>query len=332
MPSLQVRVTDTSSVGEVRRQATTLAESLSLEETVRGRVAIVATEAATNVHRHGGGGSIVLRAADDLTGKYVEITAIDHGQGIGDLDTALRDGFSTGGTAGNGLGAIARMSALFDVWSAPSEGTVLVARVGTSGNAPVDFGGICIPAPGEHACGDAWMLQQDGARIRVTVVDGLGHGLLASVAAREALSAATRTPRLAPAEVLDEMHGALRSTRGAAAGVGVIDLVTRKVEWAGVGNIAGQALAPGKRGQSFVSHNGIVGHTVRRVHPFTYDWPPYGMAIFHSDGLQTSWDVGRYPGLVRRHPSVVAGVLFRDYTRGRDDVTVIVAKERGESA
>jgi hypothetical protein len=47
----------------------------------------------------------------------------------------------------------------------------------------------------------------------------------------------------------------------------------------------------------------------------------------HSDGLGTQWRLERYPGLIQKHPSLIAGVLYRDFNRERDDVTVLVAKE-----
>ena len=46
----------------------------------------------------------------------------------------------------------------------------------------------------------------------------------------------------------------------------------------------------------------------------------------HSDGVKTHWTLEDYPGLVRRHPGLVAGLLFRDFRRERDDATVIVAR------
>jgi hypothetical protein len=46
--------------------------------------------------------------------------------------------------------------------------------------------------------------------------------------------------------------------------------------------------------------------------------------VLHSDGLQTRWRLDAYTGLARRQPSLIAGVLYRDFTRGRDDVTVLV--------
>jgi hypothetical protein len=51
------------------------------------------------------------------------------------------------------------------------------------------------------------------------------------------------------------------------------------------------------------------------------------LLVMHSDGLATHWNLDQYPGLVGRRPSLIAGVLYRDFARGRDDVTVVVAKK-----
>jgi len=50
------------------------------------------------------------------------------------------------------------------------------------------------------------------------------------------------------------------------------------------------------------------------------------MLVLHSDGLVSHWSLDAYPGLAARDPSLIAGILYRDFTRGRDDVTVVVAK------
>jgi hypothetical protein len=53
--------------------------------------------------------------------------------------------------------------------------------------------------------------------------------------------------------------------------------------------------------------------------------PPSGLVIMHSDGLSSSWNLEAYPGLSRRHPALIAATLYRDASRGRDDVCVVVA-------
>lgn len=126
--------------------------------------------------------------------------------------------------------------------------------------------------------------------------------------------------------MIETTHAALRHTRGAVMGVAEIDCVRRLVRFSGVGNIGAVVISP-EGSYHMVSHNGIVGDSVRRIQEFTYPWPPRALLIMHSDGLTSQWNFDRYPGLSVRHPSLIAGVLYRDFTRGRDDVTVLIARE-----
>ncbi|HEY7514969.1 MAG TPA: serine/threonine protein kinase, partial [Vicinamibacteria bacterium] len=80
--------------------------------------------------------------------------------------------------------------------------------------------------------------------------------------------------------------------------------------------------------QHLVSMNGTLGHSVARVREFSHPWPVGGLVVLHSDGLLSRWSLDDYPGLFRRDPSLIAGVLYRDWSRGRDDVTVMVARAR----
>src|SRR5262249_39127646 len=142
----------------------------------------------------------------------------------------------------------------------------------------------------------------------------------------EAVRVFRENARLDPAAILDLIHGALRSTRGAAVAVVEVDRANEQVRCAGVGNISGTILAAGaSRGP--VWHKGTVGHALHKVQEFAYPFPAGALLVLHSDGLATSWRLDRYPGLAARHPSLVAGVLYRDFKRGRDDVTVLVARD-----
>src|SRR5262249_38111627 len=105
-----------------------------------------------------------------------------------------------------------------------------------------------------------------------------------------------------------------------------VDPSEHRVFYAGVGNISGviRDRRTGSR-TSMVSQNGTVGYTVRKVQTFEYPWNDDSVLVMHSDGLATHWDFDRYPGLLQMHPSLIAGVLYRDFRRGRDDVTVLAA-------
>ena len=80
--------------------------------------------------------------------------------------------------------------------------------------------------------------------------------------------------------------------------------------------------------RNMVSQNGILGHQIRRVTEFQYPWPESAMLVMCSDGINTHWDINAYVGLAARDPSLIAATLYRDFSRGRDDTTVVVLKKR----
>ena len=328
-------VADPSGVGEVRRAAAALADRMGFSQEDAGRLALIATEAGNNLVQHGGGGEIIVRALGDRTGQGIELLVIDRGAGIADVGRALQDGYSTAGTPGTGLGAVVRLADLFDIHSVPQQGTVLLARVwrrDAPGGAELpggdlELGAVCLPRPGEYACGDAWAVAPapDGG-ILLLVVDGWGHGPDAAAAAGEALRIFRQGVQGGPAQLLGDMHAALKSTRGAAVAAALLDPRRRDIRYAGIGNIAGTVLA-GFESRSMVSHNGTVGHEMRKIQEFVYPWPEGALVIMHSDGLQMHWRLDRYQGIGARHPGVITGLLYRDFNRGRDDVTVLGVRE-----
>jgi anti-sigma regulatory factor (Ser/Thr protein kinase) len=322
---LNLDVREASQVGAARRAASEAARQLGMDETATAQAGIVASELANNLLHHAGGGLLSVRSVAPASGQ-LELLAVDHGPGMEDVARCLRDGFSTRGTPGTGLGAIRRLSRTFDLHSAPGQGTVVLARVGeASGSEPgLDWGVACFNAPHESVCGDGWQLQRRDARLRLLLVDGLGHGPSAHAAAVAAVASFDAHPGLSAADTIDRLHRDLAGTRGAAAAAVVANLDSGTFQFAGAGNISGRLLGAAPR--SLASHNGTVGHQMRRAQAFDYQWEAGDLLVLHSDGIQSRWDLAAYPGLVHRHPAVIAAVLARDFARGHDDRTVLVVR------
>ncbi len=310
--------------------AVAAAEAEGLSERAAEEVAIITTEIATNLLKHAKAGEIHITRLTSISEAGVEILAIDRGPGMANIHACFADGYSTSGTAGNGLGAISRLSDVFDAYSQPGKGTVLVARKFPNGKrAPGagywNFAGVKAPYPGEVACGDNWTVRRNGSRTAVIVADGLGHGVLAADASSAAVASFKTGTVEPPTVMLENVHLALRSSRGAAVAVALLEHGTGRARYSGIGNIAGVLLG-GPRAQFMVSHNGTAGLAARRFQEFEYAIPPEGAIVMHSDGLTSSWSIDGYPGLLRRHPAVIAGVLYRDASRGRDDSCVVVGR------
>jgi anti-sigma regulatory factor (Ser/Thr protein kinase) len=305
-----------------------MAHSISLSEARRGNTAIVATELATNLLRHARRGRVWLQTLH-LGGLHcMELLAVDAGPGIVDLQRCMLDGYSSGGTAGTGLGAVRRLADEFDAYSTPGKGTVVLARIHaghTAAETPFTLGAVSLAAPGEFVCGDAWHVAQRDHAIAVVVADGLGHGPLAGEAALKAIDVFGADPFADADQFFRHAHGALVGSRGAAVARALVN-ARGEVEYAGVGNIAG-SLVGVETSRGLPSQNGTVGVEMRsHLTTSTYAWPDRGVLLMHSDGITQRWSLEAYPGLLMRHPAVLAAVLCRDFIRGRDDATVLVVK------
>lgn len=327
-----IEVRDTSQVAEVRRAAVALSEAHGFDEQEAGRVAIVVTELATNVLKHGDGGSLLIGSYEDASGAGIECLALDKGPGMTNVATSIRDGHSTTGTAGNGLGAVFRGSHATDIYSCPGVGTAILARLqrgsARSSEQPShpDHGAVSIALRGENVCGDTWSRKEDDAGVAFMVADGLGHGPSAAEAAHAAARSFQASGPVLPSAMLAAMHGALRPTRGAAIGIARFDSVQHQILFAGVGNVAATLVDRDNGVRRMVSNNGTIGHIARHMRDFSYPVEDATLIILASDGLATGWNLASYPGLQTHHPALIAGILWRDFRRERDDVTVFVAR------
>ena len=158
------------------------------------------------------------------------------------------------------------------------------------------------------------------------LADGLGHGIGAADAANAAIAAFVRFTNATPSEALAAVHDGVSHTRGAAAAVVSLTRSPALVKYAGVGNVSGSITINGTIRHA-VSHNGTLGHEARTFREYSYPWAKDAIFVMHSDGLSSHWSLDAYPGLRMRHPTVIAAVLYRDFSRQRDDVTVLVARE-----
>src|SRR5262249_29766472 len=155
----RVQIAEASAVGDLRRQATALARTLAFDENDVGRVGIVTTEVASNLVKHAGGGEGLLRVLEGSRLRGLGLLGLRRGPGFATAGRVLRDGFSSTGTPGTGLGAIRRLSTVFDAYSVPGAGAAVLSTISPAAVDPdvdVIAGGVNVPHPGETVSGDAW--------------------------------------------------------------------------------------------------------------------------------------------------------------------------------
>lgn len=315
-------------VGALRRQVAALAAGVGLAVVRPGVAELVATELATNIVRHTArGGYVLFREA----GHCLEFLAVDHGPGLPPRALpADLPGFRGAGL-GVGLSSVRRLSSTFDLYSDPS-GTVVLARIGQDASAAAGrwrWGAVDIPLGGEGESGDAWAVRTGPDRLAALVVDGLGHGPGAAVAARAAVAVFEQRPPDDPATFVGQAHQAMRNTRGGVLGTCTIDAQRQELTYAAVGNISARLIQPNGGSRGIPGRDGTLGTQLASptTRSTTLRWDSHTTLVLASDGIHSRWDLSSYPRLLSHDPAVIAAVLHRDHQRGNDDATVLVIQE-----
>jgi anti-sigma regulatory factor (Ser/Thr protein kinase) len=327
-------VTDSADVGAVRRAVSGYAGQLTADASFAAAAAQTATELATNLLLHADPGGWIL--ARPLPPAAVEILAVDHGPGISDVAAAVAGRAPAPKGLGCGLAAVRHASSTFDIHTRRDRGTVVLAIVdarhdrGPRGERrPRWWAGVSVGI--DEACGDGWAVIQEPHVLTVAVVDGLGHGVHASVAADAALSAVADNPADLDG-YLAHANATMRQTRGAAVAVCRLELDHAELRCLSIGNISARLLHSGQQ-VGIVPFNGTVG--MRETPPATrimqYPWPADAALIVWTDGLESRIDLAAQADLLRHDPAVAAAALHRDHGRDRDDATVVVVVVRNQA-
>jgi anti-sigma regulatory factor (Ser/Thr protein kinase) len=334
-------------VGAARRGVRRFAAALGFSEDRLAELDIVVQEIGTNAVRYATGGGCLHWAQTLGEESGLELFYYDKGPGVYDLERALRDGVSSGGSLGTGFGAMRRLLDEFDVYSSVKGTTrrLTTARRTTYGTAllgrkwvaplateeqrerarrvPRRIGAWSRPRPGEEANGDAYCIKEHDGETLLAVVDGLGHGRGAREAAKAALDTLGQWEGESLGELIMGVHDALRSTRGAVMGAVVLSPARHSFTYAGVGNIEVRVLGATEPARPIPS-NGTLGARLSQVRVWPHRWDEGTTLVIASDGISATWDAAAYPGLVTRSPQLLAGVLLRDFARSSDDATVLV--------
>jgi len=113
----------------VRQRVRSLAVESGFPLVDQTKIVTAASELARNTVVHGQGGTVELEMLVEGARRGVRLTFTDHGPGIADISQAMKDGFTTGGGLGLGLGGAKRLSSEFEIRSRAGEGTVVrIAR------------------------------------------------------------------------------------------------------------------------------------------------------------------------------------------------------------
>lgn len=108
---------------QVRQAVRAWAVELGFSLVEQTKVVTAASELARNTLVHGGGGTVEMEGLQDGARRGLRLTFVDQGPGIADLEQAMKDGYTSGGGLGLGLGGARRLSSDFEIRSQPGAGT-----------------------------------------------------------------------------------------------------------------------------------------------------------------------------------------------------------------
>jgi anti-sigma regulatory factor (Ser/Thr protein kinase) len=313
-------------VGEARRLGRTVAAQCGFPPKRQEVVAIMVSEAATNLHRHAQNGRLLCVPQP---GGGLGVVAMDDGPGIGHPDRMRQDGVSTAGSMGTGLGAMERLSDRFELYSKVGEGTVIAAHF----DGPVvedlgdfELGALRVAVEEESVCGDNFAWHFKDGNVQALLCDGLGHGPMAAHDADLLVDAFGRSAAASAGEMMQDLCTQRDVQRGAVAMCLSAKPSDEVLEIAGVGNIAGLIISESTQ-RRIISHDGSIGgRCVSRSD--TYPFKAGEVLVLHSDGVKTIRRIAAPQALLFRSPLMIAAMLLREGIKSHDDASILVLRRK----
>jgi anti-sigma regulatory factor (Ser/Thr protein kinase) len=328
---LTFEVSHPADVGAVRRAAQSMVAVLGFSSPAGDEIVVAARELAANLVKHAQQGRLTLTPITEAGHSGIQIESRDEGPGIADVEWAVTDGVSTAGGLGLGLGAVNRLMDEFDITSEPGRGTTIMCRRWLRASAPsgwpcpLDVGVATRPHPGEAVNGDAFVVRHWQASLLVGIIDGLGHGPLAHLAAETARQYVESHFDQPLADIFRGTGRACRATRGVVMALARFDWAIEQLTFASVGNVEARVFGT-LEARNFLVRRGVIGLNAPGPAVTEHRWLPDYVLVLASDGLKTNWGQEDSPDLEREPASVGAQKVLRALARDTDDTTVIVVK------
>jgi len=190
----------------------------------------------------------------------------------------------------------------------------------------MQFGTVRRALEGQNVCGDAYFIKAFENKVLITVIDGLGHGPDAAVAANTAVEYIKNNYKKGLTEIIKGCHKEMKRTRGAVIGIALIDLKSSILRYAGIGNI--EAIVKSRTMIRPNSQNGILGHNLSEVKEEEFPFNPGDLIILHSDGISKQFDLDLYPPeFFGQYPQTIVERVTAEFGSKSDDLCIVAARE-----
>jgi anti-sigma regulatory factor (Ser/Thr protein kinase) len=331
-PFTSFEIDDKSFVAFVKREIHRDALQASFSASRIGVVDIAVAELTSNIIKHASHGELLYRFSKEFDKMVLEIICIDNGPGIKDVSHAMKDGISTTKTLGQGLGALERLSDLFEVYSIAKWGTVCYCKIYAIPNKQsvkgpeIKFSALNVSKPGQRVSGDGCQIVFKPNYTKIFFGDGLGHGHEAHDAVQLAITNFKHCSENDPAEILKLIHVLVKKSRGLVGTVVIADHLLKKWRICGVGNITTR-LFDGMAAKNYISYNGIIGANIpSHLKNHETDLGKHQCLVMTSDGIRSRWEISQFPSILRYAPLMLAAVIYKETARKTDDMSILIAR------
>lgn len=335
-PEREIEISVAADAQTAPDEARDYAREIGFEDVAAEEIALVVRELALNILHHGGEGTLTLRFSVVGDRSGLEVEAVNPGAPIAEVEEAFRDGYSTRGSFGYGLGTVNRLMHRVSVESpwVDGSGTRVVAtrwlyRPSRPAAAFLDAGVASRAHPDAHDNGDAVLITSWEDRSLVGVIDGLGHGNPAMRASRAARQYVLRHAREPLREIFRGVDRVCRGTRGVVMALVRFDWADQTATVGNVGNVEVRVFGHDER-LGFQVRRGFLGRSAPKPPVRTSPWPMAATMVMHTDGVRSSRLRDAYRELEHLETRPLASGLLQRLALGRDDATVAVLRRRDE--
>ncbi len=327
-------VSHPADVIRARRAARGLARALGFDEVGATELTLAVSELASNLVKHAGRGTITLSPYEEQGYKGLRVVSEDRGPGIPDVEAAVSDGFSTGGSLGAGLGAVHRLMDELDITSpvAAVGGTRIECartsrpRLRAITRCPLDIGGASRAHPGMAHNGDGMLIKTWESHALVAVVDGLGHGQYAHRATKKALAYLETHYRLPLKALFQGVGRECIATRGCVMAIARFDWEAGAVRHASIGNVDTRVVGTPEP-LKLVGRRGVLGARAPTPAVNSGPWDPASSKmVMYSDGISSRWDWRDLADMSGDGAQATANAMLARLGKDQDDATVVVIK------
>lgn len=322
----------------------------NLPEVDRALLSTVVSELGSNILKFAEHGEITLTLNHPRGRPCIDIMARDNGPGIQDVHQAMQDHYSTSGTLGLGLPGVRRMMSEVTISTPPDGGTLVLARKWLSGppatphssESPAILGQSGLkpaltpfdlklvwasenrPCYPEQVSGDLAFTRATPEGALLVLIDVSGHGPSAHALAKILAEVLEQSQEQEPVRLLQLLHQHSIGTRGAAAGVALINTQRGQLSYAGIGNT--RISVRGHEPWRGISRDGVLGERFPTPLLQYQRLNPGDVVMLYSDGISETLNLRDGTLDLGADPAILAHQVIAHSGRDTDDASCIVLR------